>query len=180
MGCSLARGTRRFLLGVLAVGCVLAGVTVSGAVAAGKEVGVRNLAGVWDVTFRSPPCVVGCGSRPAHGPVVPADTWTFTRVRANTYDIANDEGFHALSVVVSGGAFRASAKVCWTAPPVPNSDCPGGRSPGAGYGTQTMKFVFRSKRRWKITGEYSAYSPTGTLLPPVLPYTATIVVKGRS
>ena len=180
----LVRGTWSVAVGVLAVVCVLAGVTGAGGVATGRAAGahaadVPGLAGVWDVTFKMPPCVVGCGSRSRDGEIEEAgDTWTFTHSAGtsksgNTYDIANGEGFHALGVVVSGGDSTASANVCWTAPPVKNSDCPGGRSAGAGYGLQTMKFTFPSNGKWEITGDYEAYSPTGTPLPPVLPYVAT-------
>jgi hypothetical protein len=180
----LVRGTCRASVGALAVVCVLAGVTWAGGVATVRAAGghaaaVPGLAGVWDVTFKMPPCVVGCGSRSGGGEIEePGDTYTFTHSAGtsksgNTYDIANGEGFHALGVVVSGGASTASANVCWTAPPVKNSDCPGGRSPGAGYGTQTMNFKFPSNGKWEITGDYQAFSPTGTPLPPVLPYVAT-------
>lgn len=180
----LVRGTWRVSVGALVVVCVLAGVTWAGGVATGRAAGghaaaVPGLAGVWDVTFKMPPCVVGCGSRSPGGEIEQAgDTYTFTHSAGtsksgNTYDIANGEGFHALGVVVSGGASTASANVCWTAPPVKNSDCPGGRSPGAGYGTQTMNFKFPSNGKWEITGDYEAFSPTGTPAPPVLPYVAT-------
>jgi hypothetical protein len=167
MGWLLALGPRRVLLGVLAAVCVLAGVTWSGGVASGQTGGLPDLTGDWDVTFTSPPCVQGC-----------SDTWTFTESATNTYDIANGEGFHSLGVVVSGGASAASAQSCWTAPPVANSNCPGGRSAGAGYTTVTMNFVFPSNGQWKITGDISEFTPNGTPLPPVLPYVATMTHGG--
>jgi hypothetical protein len=149
MGWLLAPKARRILLGALATLSVLAGLTSSGGAANGQAAGLPNLAGVWDVTFSMPPCAIGCGSRTPGGVVVAADNYTFTQVAANTYDIANDEGFHALGVVVSGGASTASATVCWAAPPTQNSNCPGGRAPGAGYGIQTMSFVFPSNGQWR-------------------------------
>jgi hypothetical protein len=128
--------------------------------AAGAQTASSNVAGTWELTFTSPPCVQGC-----------SETDTLTETSPGMYTFANGLGWYTTDVPISGSS--ASIWVCGNGGTYSQADegaCP----TGSGHWTYSETFDLNSApgSPETATGTVTQYASDGSIGGNGGPFTA--------